>query len=377
MTGLPRGAGQLEEDLLERGADRRELRDHELVLGDQPADLLAAAVVARRCSPAPATARRRPRGSRAGGRRPAPPRACPPPPRAISSASGAWATERPVVDDDDLVGRLRDLGQHVAGDEHGASFGGQRRRKSRSQRMPCGSRPFAGSSSTSTAGRRAAPRPGRAAGACRASTRRPGGRPRRSSATSSSSSPTRCLADPRGLREGAQVVAAAAARVQHPAVEQRADRARRVVELPVGAAVDRRGAAGRVDEPEQHPQRRRLAGAVGPEEADDVPALDAERQVLDGRAPAPKCLVMPWTSIAGMVRNVYRMRRSAVGRCASVSGHGRPTSARPARSAGRRRCARPPGLPRTRSSSTTGRTRRCCGRRARRCCACSSPRTRR
>ena len=31
---------------------------------------------------------------------------------------------------------------------------------------------------------------------------------------------------------------------------------------------------------------------------------------------------------------------------------------------------------RTRSSSTTGRTRRCCGRRARRCCACSSRRTR-
>jgi hypothetical protein len=31
-----------------------------------------------------------------------------------------------AVDDDDLVGGLGDLGEHVAGDEHGAALGGER-----------------------------------------------------------------------------------------------------------------------------------------------------------------------------------------------------------------------------------------------------------
>ena len=31
-----------------------------------------------------------------------------------------------AVDDDDVVGGLRDLGQHVAGDEHRAALGGER-----------------------------------------------------------------------------------------------------------------------------------------------------------------------------------------------------------------------------------------------------------
>ena len=56
----------------------------------------------------------------------------------------------PVMDDHDLVRELRHLGEHVARDEDGAPAAAKERRKSRSQRIPSGSRPFAGSSSTSS-----------------------------------------------------------------------------------------------------------------------------------------------------------------------------------------------------------------------------------
>ena len=48
----------------------------------------------------------------------------PPSPRELGDRAGAH--QPPAVDDQDVVGGLLDLGEHVAGDEHGAPLGGQR-----------------------------------------------------------------------------------------------------------------------------------------------------------------------------------------------------------------------------------------------------------
>ena len=60
--------------------------------------------------------------------------------------------------------------------------------------------------------------------------------------------------------------------------------------LPVAAsqndAIDRDRSAGRRDQPRQHPHRRRLAGAVGAEQRDDLALRDFEADVVDGDAGA-------------------------------------------------------------------------------------------
>ena len=105
------------------------------------------------------------------------------------------------------------------------------------------------------------------------------------------------LVDPRqrdraGVRQDAQVVAAAAARVEVRGLQRGPHGAERVGEVDVALAVDRRGAARGVDQPEQHAQRRGLAGAVGPEEAGDPAGLDVEAQVVDGDE-GPEALAQP------------------------------------------------------------------------------------
>jgi hypothetical protein len=81
--------------------------------------------------------------------------------------------------------------------------------------------------------------------------------------------------------EGPQVVAAGQVRVEGGRLHQRAD------------SGERFGGAGRLAEqgraarsgphqPQQHAQRRRLAGAVGPEEADHLAPLDGQVQPVDG-----------------------------------------------------------------------------------------------
>jgi hypothetical protein len=76
--------------------------------------------------------------------------------------------------------------------------------------------------------------------------------------------------------------------MEHAAVEQRADRVHGVVEVGVALALDRRRPARGVDQPEHDAQRGRLAGPVRTQEADDVPLLDGEREVVDG-----ECLAKP------------------------------------------------------------------------------------
>ena len=51
--------------------------------------------------------------------------------------------------------------------------------------------------------------------------------------------------------------------------------------LPGFVAEHTRRTGRRVQEPRQHLERRRLAGAVGPEEADDLPRLDREAHATD------------------------------------------------------------------------------------------------
>jgi hypothetical protein len=80
----------------------------------------------------------------------------------------------------------------------------------------------------------------------------------------------------------AKVVAGAAARMEAGALQHGPDRAKRLGERPVGLALDRRRAARRLGEAENHPQRGGLPGAVRPEKARDPAGLDVEADAIDG-----------------------------------------------------------------------------------------------
>jgi hypothetical protein len=72
-------------------------------------------------------------------------------------------------------------------------------------------------------------------------------------------------------------------RVHRRGLEHRADLVERPAHPPVGDAADRhRARRGRI-EAEDQAHRRRLARAVGPEEAGDVAGPDLERQPVDGQ----------------------------------------------------------------------------------------------
>ena len=72
---------------------------------------------------------------------------------------------------------------------------------------------------------------------------------------------------------------------------------------------------GRPHQPEQHPQRRRLPGAVGAEEAVDLAAPDAQVEIVDGVDASPRsAFVSACVSITSVVS--CRERRSALRRLA-------------------------------------------------------------
>jgi hypothetical protein len=66
-------------------------------------------------------------------------------------------------------------------------------------------------------------------------------------------------------------------------VEHRTDPRRRPLELGERPAEDERAAARWPDEPEQHAQRRRLAGSVRAEETGDAACFEVEGQIADRR----------------------------------------------------------------------------------------------
>jgi len=86
---------------------------------------------------------------------------------------------------------------------------------------------------------------------------------------------------PAGGGHHAEVVARRAAGVEGRVLEHRAHLAAGPLELLIAVTAEGRGARGRVDQPEQRPQRGALAGAVGAQEAGHAPGLDIEAEPLD------------------------------------------------------------------------------------------------
>ena len=66
---------------------------------------------------------------------------------------------------------------------------------------------------------------------------------------------------------------------------------------------------GRLQQAGNHPHRRRLAGAVGPEEAVNLAGLNGERDAVDRRN-VPYCLTRSWTAIIGPSEPRHRHARS-------------------------------------------------------------------
>ena len=153
----------------------------------------------------------------------------------------------------------------------------------RTHRMPSGSRPLTGSSKSSTCGSpsSAAAMPSR----WPMPEREALGAPPRDVLQAHHAEH---LVDPAGrdagqLGEREQVLARAAAAVHRLGVEQRAHLAGGVGELAEGVAADGGVARGRGVQAQNHAHRRRLAGAVGPQEAGDRARPYLERQVVHGR----------------------------------------------------------------------------------------------
>jgi len=89
-----------------------------------------------------------------------------------------------------------------------------------------------------------------------------------------------------GVGEPEQVVARAPARRQGGRVEQRAELAERVLQLPVGLAVDQGGALVGGVEAADDAHGGRLARAVRADEAGDLPGVDRERHAVKRLGPA-------------------------------------------------------------------------------------------
>ena len=152
----------------------------------------------------------------------------------------------------------------------------------RSQRMPSGSSPLDGSSSTRISGSpsSAPARPRR----WRMPWEKP---PMRRLAASASPTWSSTAADARsryvqGAGQHREMTGGGPAGVPDVGVEQSADEAARIGQIAVAAGAEECATGCWFHEPEQRAERRGLAGAVGAEEADDRSALHAEADVADG-----------------------------------------------------------------------------------------------
>ena len=79
-----------------------------------------------------------------------------------------------------------------------------------------------------------------------------------------------------------RMVLGAAGRVEAGGLEHGSDVVDGVVQLHIPAPAERSRSLGDGDQAEQHPQRRGLAGAVGPEEAGDPARGHLEAETVDG-----------------------------------------------------------------------------------------------
>ena len=144
-------------------------------------------------------------------------------------------------------------------------------------------------------------------------------------------------ARPRQSRSGAQHAQMAASgplRMVVRRFENRADTPDRIHELAVSLAVDGRAACGRPHETEQDAQRRRLPGAVGPEETGDAAVCDAERETVDrGRLPIALAEVGDLDHAAILGKPIDDPRRLRNVRDLELARHDRPITEQPAEQA--------------------------------------------
>jgi len=88
--------------------------------------------------------------------------------------------------------------------------------------------------------------------------------------------------DARGLADDAQVIAPGPVPMRRARLKDRADAADRLIQVGIADAADGGRSRGRLDQIEQHPQRRRLPRTVRAEEPGHPARFHRERQVIDG-----------------------------------------------------------------------------------------------
>jgi hypothetical protein len=103
--------------------------------------------------------------------------------------------------------------------------------------------------------------------------------------------------------------------VEGRGLEHGADGTRRIGEIDVAAAEDRRRASRGSDQTDQHPQRGRLAGAVAAEKPGDGAGGDGEAEIVDGDRGAE-----PFRQVVHLDCVHTRQRGLGVSRCRRPSG---------------------------------------------------------
>ncbi len=196
-------------------------------------------------------------------------------------AKGRLRAHLPARDDEHVVDGLRDLGEHVAGDEHRAPARGllahHAAHPGDARRVEAVGRLVEDQHLGVAEQRRRDRQP--LAHAHRVALHTAVGGRLQSDRLEHLVDALRRMAP--GRREHAQVIARRAAGVKRGVLEHGADGRARMLEILVALAVEARRPGRRVDQPEQRPQRRALAGAVGSEKPGDATGLDIEAEVLD------------------------------------------------------------------------------------------------
>ena len=286
---LERIAREIEERVLERRPRAVELVQSEPALGDELARFARARDPPRRARPRRSTSRLHPRRRAAAitsvtcGVR-----TCTRPSdlEDRSSLTLAWAIRRPrpmttsssAMPSSSL---MRWLDTSTVRPSSASS-----RRKPRIQRIPSGSSPLTGSSSTSTGGSpsMAAAIPSR----CAMPSEKPPVRLRPAAERPTSSEHVVDASGREAIapREPQQVATRTPARMRRAGVEEGADRSERRGEVAVPAPAHQDVSGVGCIESQEHPHRRRLPCAVRPDEPGDATCVDREGQVVHGNRPA-------------------------------------------------------------------------------------------
>ena len=211
------------------------------------------------------------------------------------------------ADDRHAVAQLLDLGHQVAREQDRDALVGEPRISRRMSRMPTGSRPVVGSSSSSSRGRSSASGDAEAlAHAVRVAADLVLGPVGEVDGVERLADPS-CGSVAVERRHQLEVAAARQIRVEARRLDEAGDAVERgrTLQERVAPEQPRRALVG-PDQAEQHPQRRRLACSVGPEVAVDVTGADREVDVVDGGD-----LAVALDQPAGLDRRCHHRPRAA------------------------------------------------------------------